>query len=264
MKHLPLAGKMTEKDLRLLFDTVPEAFDRYRTRYCPELFTVLIEQSRTTAASSVLELGPGTGQATEPLLNTGCTYTGIELGRNFAGVLRKKYGARANFHLIHDDFITHDFRDEKFELIYSAATIQWIPEETAFSKTFELLKPGGMLAMFLTQRDYRTPNPVLYGEIQKVYDQYFRPEIPYTHGSFGYGNALKYGYTDWRRREFHTTHVYTADEYVAFCGTHSDHLATPEPWRSRLYEGLHRAVMDSGNRLTVRDRHILMTVRKPN
>lgn len=255
--------KMTESEFRTIFDTIPEAFDRYRTRYSPELFEDLLKQSGVTTRSSVLELGPGTGQATEPLLNTGCGYSCIELGNNFAGILNKKYGNRSNFHLIHDDFITHDFGDRKYDLIYSAATIQWIPESTAFPKTFALLKPGGMLAMFLTRRDYKTPNPALYEMIQSVYDQYFKPEIPYTHGSFRYENALKYGYADWRKCEFHTRQVYTADEYTAFCGTHCDHIVIPEPYRSRFFSGLHEAVMQFGNRIETYDTHVLMTVRKP-
>ena len=254
---------MTENELKLIFDTVPDAFDRHRTRYCPELFASLLEQGKVTAQSSVLELGPGTGQATEPLLDTGCDYTGIELGTNFAGALDRKYGKRSDFHLIRGDFVTHDFGGKRFDLVYSATTIQWIPEATAFGKTFALLKPGGMLAMFLTRRDYRTPNPALYAKIQQVYDRYFRPERPYTHGSFGYENALQYGYENWQKREFHTVMVYTAEEYVAFCGTHCDHLATPEPYRSKLYAGLRQAVLDAGNRIEVRDTHVLMTVRKP-
>ena len=100
---------MTENEFRTIFDTIPEAFDRYRTRYCPELFADLLGRSGVTPHSFVLELGPGTGQATEPLLDAKCDYTGIELGNNFVRMLKKKYGKRTNFHLIHDDFITHDF-----------------------------------------------------------------------------------------------------------------------------------------------------------
>ena len=121
------------------------------------------------------------------------------------------------------DFITHDFGDRRFDTICSAATIQWIPEEIAFRKTFELLKPGGTLAMMLTMSDYRTPDDALYEAIQKVYSEYFRPEFPYTHGGFRYENTPAYGYTDLERREFHGKRVMTADEYVAFCGTHYDH-----------------------------------------
>ncbi|MBO5724874.1 MAG: methyltransferase domain-containing protein [Lentisphaeria bacterium] len=253
---------MTENEFRKIFDTIPEAFDRYRTRYCPELFASLLEQGQITESSTVLELGPGTGQATEPLLDSGCDYSCIELGSNFAGVLQRKYGSRSGFHLIHDDFITHDFGEKKYDLIYSAATIQWIPESVAFPKTFALLKPGGMLAMFLTRRDYKTPNPALYEKIQQAYTRYFKPEIAYTHGSYRYEDALQYGYSHWQKQIFHTVQIYTADEYVAFCGTHCDHIVTPEPFKSRLLAGLHQAVMDSGNRLEVHDSHVLMTVKK--
>lgn len=37
----------------------------------------------------VLELGPGTGQATEPILNTGCDYYAIELGGNLADMMKE-------------------------------------------------------------------------------------------------------------------------------------------------------------------------------
>ena len=148
-------------EFRRIFDTIPEEFDRYRTRYCPELFRDLIAAANVGPGADVLELGPGTGQATEPVLRTGCAYHAIELGEHLAAKLREKYGGEPNFHLVNDDFITHDFGLQRFDLIYSAATIQWIPEEIAFSKTFSLLRPGGTLAMLLTRSDYRTPNEAL-------------------------------------------------------------------------------------------------------
>ena len=66
--------------------------------------------------------------------------------------------------------------------------------------------------------------------IQKVYGAYFKPETPYAHGSFRYENAMQYGYTDFERREYRTSRALTADEYAAYCGTHCDHLAIPEPF----------------------------------
>ena len=90
-----------ERDFRLVFDTIPEQFDRWRCRYTPALFAHLIAAAKVNAQSTVLELGPGTGQATEPILAAGCRYTAIELGDNFAQILRKKYGSLPHFHLIH-------------------------------------------------------------------------------------------------------------------------------------------------------------------
>lgn len=90
--------------------------------------------------------------------------------------MRQKYGPFPNFHIVNDAFITYDFGSQKFDMIYSAATIQWIPEETAFSKTFELLKPGGTLAMMLTRADYQTPNEELYNTID-MYPEIWTLEI---------------------------------------------------------------------------------------
>ena len=61
-------------EFRKVFDTIPEQFDKYRPRYSAELFADLIEYAEIGPGKSVLELGPGTGQATDPILNTGCDY----------------------------------------------------------------------------------------------------------------------------------------------------------------------------------------------
>ncbi|MBQ8258395.1 MAG: SAM-dependent methyltransferase, partial [Clostridia bacterium] len=69
-------------EFRKIFDTIPEQFDKYRPRYSDELFASLIEYAEIGEGKTVLELGPGTGQATDPILNTGCDYNAIELGEH--------------------------------------------------------------------------------------------------------------------------------------------------------------------------------------
>jgi len=250
-------------EFRKVFDTIPEQFDRYRPRYSAELFAALIEYADIGPGKSVLELGPGTGQATDPILNTGCDYNAIELGGNLYEMMKRKYGHYPNFRIVNDDFITHDFGSRTFDLIYSAATIQWIPEDIAFSKTFRLLKPGGTLAMMLTRGDYRTPDEELYQKIQQVYSAYFKPETEYKHGSFRYTNAPEYGYIDLEKREFYGKREFTADEYVSFCGTHCDHIVIPEPYKSKLFRGLREAVRAAGNRIVFNDTFVLYLAKKP-
>lgn len=250
-------------EFRKIFDTIPDAFDKYRPRYSAELFASLIAYAGIGAGKTVLELGPGTGQATEPILKTGCDYLAIELGEHLAAKMQENFGAYPNFSLVCDDFITHDFGEAKFDMIYSAATIQWIPEEIAFSKTFSLLKPGGVLAMMLTKSDYRAPNEELYQAIQKVYQEHWHPVEHYGQRGFGYTNAVNYGYVDFERREFAGRRVMTADEYVAFSGTHCDHIDIPEPHRTPFFEGLRNAVLAAGDKIVFEDTYVLMLVRKP-
>ena len=259
---------MTEADrpeYRLIFDTIPDEFDRCRPRYSAELFAELIRLTDTGPGKTVLELGPGTGQATDPILNTGCDYHAIELGENLSAFMQRKYGGYANFSIVNDDFITHDFGETRFDMIYSAATIQWIPEEIAFTKTFELLKPGGALAMLLTRAEYKTPNPELYARIQQVYAEDFKPDAEYREmiAPFDCTHATDYGYTGFEKYEFAGQRVFTADEYVAFCHTHCDHMIIPEPHNTRFFEGLRRAVLEAGDRIVFNDTYVMYLARKP-
>lgn len=250
-------------EFRKIFDTIPEQFDQYRPRYCQELFDDLIAYASITPEKKVLEIGPGTGQATDPILKTGCQYKAIELGEHLCELMKLKYGQKPNFSIVNDDFITHDFGDEQFDMIYSAATIQWIPPEIAYTKTFQLLKPGGILAMMLTRDDYRTHNEALYQQIQKVYADFFKPEFEYTHYSFPYTGAPEYGYSEVEKREYHGTRIFTADEYAAYCGTHCTHLVIPEPYKTCFFDGLKDAVRQAGNQIVFHDTYVLFLTQKP-
>ena len=223
----------------------------------------MISYAKIKPGKTVLEIGPGTGQATEPILNTGCSYHAIELGEHLSEMMRSKYGGRPNFHIVNADFITHDFENQNFDMIYSAATIQWIPEDIAFKKTFELLKPGGVLAMLLTKADYKTPNENLYNKIQQVYSAYFKPDIEYKYGSFVYSNAVNYGYVDFEKREYHGKREFTTDEYVAFCGTHCDHIVLSEPYRSNFYNGIRDIVNENGGKVIFLDTYVMYVTKKP-
>ncbi|MBP5221598.1 MAG: Type 1 glutamine amidotransferase-like domain-containing protein [Lachnospiraceae bacterium] len=255
-------GNLMQDEFRRVFDTIPDQFDRFRPRYSDDLFACLIEKAGIAPGRRVLELGPGTGQATEPVLRTGCEYHAIELGEHLYRKMQEKYSAFQNFNIVNDDFITHDFGGMKFDMIYSAATIQWIPEKVAFSKTFELLRPGGTLAMMLNTSEYRSDNEQLYQKIQSLYERYYKPDIPYRQGKFRYTAAAEYGYTEVERYEFKGQRVFTADEYVAFSGTHCDHIVIPEPIRTEFFEALREAVLEAGNRIVFNDTYVLYLTRK--
>lgn len=250
-------------EARLSFDTIPEQFEKWRPHYSSGLFDHLIVRAGIGRDTKVLELGPGTGQATDPILGTGCDYTAIELGKNLADFLRDKYRNFGNYKLINDDFLTHDFGEESYDLIYSAAAIQWLPEDKAFSRTFELLRSGGMLAMMFLRMDQRSAQPKMYEDIQRVYDEYFKPSGAESTGGFGYDNALNYGYTGLETIVWQGIRELTADEYIQYIGTHSDHIILEEPYRTPFFKGVREAVVRHGGRLVIRDEYILKTVKKP-
>ncbi len=250
-------------DFRKIFnDNVsPKDFDKWRTRYCDELFAEVIEYAKLEADKTVLEIGPGTGQATEPILKTGCSYHAIELGENFTNDMKSKFGLYDNFQIVNADFETFDFGKDKYDLVYSAATIQWIPEEIAFKKSYDILKSGGVLAMFMTRTDYESPNEALYGKIQEVYHEYFKPEIPYTQ-RMEYNNVTNYGFTDFECRHYHTIREYNADEFISRTMIMAPHLTLQEPFKSKFFDGIRNAIVSFGNKITLLDDNVLYLARK--
>ena len=249
-------------EFRRVFDTIPEEFDRWRPRYCEAAFADIVRHAGLDARKSALEIGPGTGQATEPILKTGCDYWAVELGERLADFMRGKFAGYENFHIVNADFGTFGFGEKRFDLVYSAATIQWIPEEIGFSRAYELLRPGGTFAMMLQKGEYRTSNEALYQEIQRVYDEFFHPETPYTQ-RLAYENVVNYGFVDLERREYPGQRVFTAEEYAAYLGTHCDHIVLREPDRARFYEGIRGAIQRAGNRLVMNDTVVLYLAKKP-
>ena len=213
-------GEAEKMDFRKTFDLIPEEFEKYRPRYCGELFREIIKVCALGPEKKVLEIGPGTGQATGPILKTGCDYTAVELGENF---MKNKFGRYPNFRIVNADFETYPFAKNAYDLVYSAAAIQWIPEETAFRKTCEILKPGGYLAMFMTRSDERSENPALREEIDRVYARHFRVRQEYAQ-KFEYENALRYGFENLIYREWKRRRILTAEEYVNYIGTHCAHI----------------------------------------
>ena len=252
-------------DFRKIFDTIPDEFDRWRPRYCTELFDDLIEYAQLAPGKTALEVGPGTGQATEPVLKSGCDYTAIELGENFTEFITDKFGTCDNFSIINADFETYDFGGRKFDLLYSAAAFQWIPEKIGYPKAYDLLKPGGSFAMFLLKADVQPgggyTEEKLYNKIQAVYNEFFHPEIPYT-CDLDYDAREKYGFTQLETREYKKSRTFTADEYVRLIGTHSDHLTLKEPYRTGVFEGIRAAINECGGSIARYDLYTMYLAKK--
>lgn len=251
-------------DCRKIFNdkVAPEDFDQFRFQYCDELFADVISYSKLDEAKRTLEIGPGTGQATEPIVQTGCSYLAIELGENFAKSMKDKFHHYPNFSIVNADFETYPFGQNTFDLVYSAAAIQWIPEEIAFPRVYDMLKKNGVLAMFMTHTDYRTPNEKLYEKIQEVYTRFFKPEIPYT-AKFDYKHAVKYGFVDFERREYLQVVKFTAEQYVSFISIHAAQLTVPEPYKSHFLDGIRNAILSFGNQITLNNTIVLYLARKP-
>jgi len=252
-------------DFRKVFDSIPEQFDEWRPRYCDELFADLIEYAKLGPGKTVLEIGPGTGQATEPILKTGCSYLAIELGENLTEFMISRFGSYKNFQIANADFEIYDFDKAQFDLVYSAAAFQWIPEKIGYPKVYDILKSNGTFAMFMMRPDIQpgggyTDEP-MYTKLQEVYSEVFHPETEYK-CKLDYDARDKYGFANLERREYRKTREYSADEYVSFIGTHADHITLQEPYKTKFYEGIREVIQSLGNMIRLYDKITMYLARK--
>jgi len=253
-------------DLRKSFDVDPEGYDKYRPRCCDEMLADMIEYAELAPGKTVLEVGPGTGQATEPILKTGCSYLAIELGENFTEFMTNKFASYDNFQIVNADFENYDFGCDRFDLVYAATAFHWIPEKIGYPKAFDILKSGGTFAIltwaFPESGALDEPQQTQCQEVYKKHYKHFYSELPST-SRLDYEARGKYGFADLERREYRSFREMNADDYVALRRTNSDILELQEPHKSNVLEELRQVILNNGDYVKLNDVWTLYLARKP-
>ena len=79
------------------FDNATSDYDKSRPTYAKEIYEDILRYKPINSDSYVLEIGLGTGKASQPILDTQCHFAGIEPGEQLADLARSRYQAYANF-----------------------------------------------------------------------------------------------------------------------------------------------------------------------
>lgn len=137
-------------NLRETFNNNAELYHAVRPRYPKELFDALVQTAQLRDNAQLLEIGPGTGQATKLLAERGYTITAVELGADLARVARRTLKRYGEVQIIDEAFEDIKLQPEFFDLVYAATALHWIKPEVKFAKPYELLKSNGYLAIIGT------------------------------------------------------------------------------------------------------------------
>ena len=134
--------------LEWTFDTVASTYEKLRPGYVDELYQTLFNYIPINEHSHVVEIGSGGGQATAPILKTGCHLTAVEYGEQFSELLKNKFKEYSNFSVITGKFEDTELKENHFDLVFSASAFHWVPEKIGYEKVFSILKEGGVFARF--------------------------------------------------------------------------------------------------------------------
>ncbi|HZC29448.1 MAG TPA: class I SAM-dependent methyltransferase, partial [Gaiellaceae bacterium] len=134
------------RPLRATFDEDAERYDRARPGYPAELFDDLAALAGLRPGDRVLEIGPGTGQATVPLARRGYRIVAVELGTGLAAVARRNLAAFPDVEVVNAAFEDWPLPAEPFDAVVAATAFHWIDPDVRLARTAQTLRPGGALA----------------------------------------------------------------------------------------------------------------------
>ena len=261
------------KGLEWTFDTVASRYEKLRPGYVEDLYKTIFSYVPINDSSNVVEVGIGGGQATLPILQTGCALTAVEYGENFSKLCEEKFKEYKNFLVITDKFENVSFSDSTYDLVYSASAFHWVPEDIGYSKVFSMLKSGGVFARFANHPYRDKGNLELSEEIDNLYSQYYYEyygrdiksvkEYSEEQAIQRAQIAEKYGFIDIKHALFYRTRTFSAKEYIELLGTYSDHIAIEETIRTEFFLKIEEAINQYGGSFTLYDTIDLQLARKP-
>ncbi|QAA32248.1 class I SAM-dependent methyltransferase [Clostridium manihotivorum] len=254
--------------LETTFNDVYAEYDKWRPIYVAELYEDIMQYKQINSSSKVLEVGIGTGQATLPILDKGCSLTAIELGDKLAEYTKQKFSKYRNFNIKNIAFQDYQCPPNSYDMIYSASAFHWIPEEIGYTKVYEMLKSGGIFARFANHPYKDKGKEAMHIAMQEVYSEYMpavppSPEYSEKQCKERADISKKYGFIDVKYKLYHRTRTFTSQEYIHLLGTYSDHIAIEETKRKEFFSKIKNAIDNYGGEITLYDTIDLQLARKP-
>ena len=156
-------------DIRLSFNEAVEIYDKVRPSYPAELFEALFQMLPTRP--KIVEVGPGTGQATKDLLARGASVLAIEIGPATAARLRSNLPSD-RLRVGVGDFEVMEIAAGQADAVFSATAYHWISREAQTDRPAAILRSGGLVAIVdLIQVD-SPENAGFFAAAQPIYDRY--------------------------------------------------------------------------------------------
>lgn len=249
-------------DLRTTFDEDAANYDRWRPRYCPELFEEILRYGRLRSGDRAIEMGCGTGQATRPFLQAGIRVTAVELGQSLAAYARAKFVGYDGFSIAQQPFEEFPLPDAPADLLYAATAFHWIPEDIAYPKAMALLRPGGTLALFWNRPFPAHRDDAMQSDIQAAYARMIhrgaRPsKVLQADQSDLFAQReetiRRYGFVEQEMHVYTQTRIFRPEEHTKLLNTYSDHIAMKTADRLELEKEIEQAIHRHGGILTIED-----------
>jgi SAM-dependent methyltransferase len=259
----------TSDILKNTFSNVVYDYDYARPKYPKDLYGKVSEFSKIRDNAVILEVGAGTGQATDLFLKDNNTFDLLEVSEEQVCFLENKYKDKANVSIKKAYFEEYETNKE-YDLIYSATAFHWVKSDIGYPKAWKMLKDGGTMAIFWhmssvsyyntgifkglnsKKRKYLPNEPLGFDDegIKQVIDE--RIKQVKSGGCFGEPEICEYRWVD----------VYDADKYAALINTYSSTQLLGDDLREQYLNEIKGYIKSHGGKVEIPQLVILYLVKK--
>lgn len=243
----------------VIFGREAEAYETARPGYPPEAIRHVLTR---TSVRNAIEIGAGTGKATESFAPAVETIVCVEPSPEMAAVLEAK--ALPGVEVVVASLEEWSGPEMMVDLVYAAQSWHWVDHATAYRRVRGMLRPGGVLALLWNVPDdryelfadvYRAHAPEVLADnderIRRRDTETWRDEL----SDAGFGAIALFTH--------HWSRSMSPEGVRALYATYSDHMLVPEPRRGRLLQALQDAVADRGGELVLEYRTNVFTGTNP-
>ena len=246
---------MDDEERRLLastFDLDAEGYDQGRPDYPAEAWDIVLRHAAVVPGSVVVEVGPGTGQATRRLLAAGANVHAVEPGAALADTLIRRFAGQP-LAVQNCAFEQADITDASVDAFCSATAFHWVDPRVGIPIARRILKPGAPVCLWWNV--YRDPA----NESGDPVDALVRgaTALPNVRGLNGILDELDLparladaGFVDVERRVVRWTGVHDEASLIALFRSFSDMRKRPAHERDRVLGRLRMLVRAHGGQVS--------------
>jgi len=271
---------MDNSFLKNTFSKVITDYDLARPTYPEAVYQQIMQFSDMRENAIILEVGAGTGQATDLFVNRNHSSESIikknkfflellEVSDEQVTFLKDKYHKHPQITVKKDYFEEYN-TDKQYDLIYSATAFHWVKSEIGYPKAWDMLKPNGTLAVFWQMSSVTYYDDGLFVGLNAIKHKYLPNESLgfdaqgiekvkekrinqiQSGGCFGIPEVYEFRWTD----------TYDADRYAALVNTYSSTQTLRSDVRDAYLEEIRRYINNNGGIVKLPQLVMLYLVKK--
>ena len=239
-------------NLKDTFNNVVTMYDAARPTYPKQLLEDVMTFSGERVFDRALEVGAGTGQATDLFIKAAKHLDIVEVGDKQVEYLREKY--RDQDTCTYKAYFEGFDMDYRYDLIFSATAFHWVDEKKGYPKAWNMLKEGGTLAVFWHMSSVTLHNTGIFVGLDDIKKEYL-PNV-----SLGFDAAGIEGVKQKRIaqiqsggcfgmpeiKEYRWIDKYDADRYSLLLESYSSTQTLDEKERMQYLEEVKKYINENG------------------